>query len=384
MIITNGQTLKINLSSTGNIDYFVDIVEHTDSGATDSNVSGNITSSGNTSLVSGTSGVQKQVVSASFINKSTTKISIKVTQNNGSSDIDRTASVSISFGESLVYNGSSQLWAVYRSNGSIKTQPEEIAVIDTKTIQVLKVGTATEAAGQYYSFSKDAGAPGAWSVGTPGLSGRQVLGSEAGAIALPAAGVGNWFIKSFNVSTSVACTAFLADFLWVNSGIVVTTTTAQTINSVSLPARDEDGTSNGKSINAALLVTTATTNASAIATITISYTNSDGVAGRTGTISSFPATAVIGTIVPFNLQSGDYGIRSIESITLGTTLAAGAVSLVLYRMLAMQTVPLANSAGNIAPQGTRIYDNTFGSPVILASATTATNLISQISLEMRS
>ncbi|HRK46451.1 MAG TPA: hypothetical protein PK324_12550, partial [Nocardioides sp.] len=66
----------------------------------------------------------------------------------------------------------------------------------------------------------------------------------------------------------------------------------------------------------------------------ISYTNSDGTAGRTGTIPSFPATAAAGTLVPFMLQAGDRGVRSIQSITLGTSLVSGTVHLLLLRHLA--------------------------------------------------
>jgi hypothetical protein len=131
----------------------------------------------------------------------------------------------------------------------------------------------------------------------------------------------------------------------VNSGLVVTTTTAQAITPVAIPARDTFDTANGDGVLAGFLVTTATTNAGAITNMTISYTNSAGVAGRTGTVTSFPATAVIGSFIPVNLQAGDKGIQSVQSVTFGTSLAAGAVSLVLYRVvrqvgiLAAYTIP---------------------------------------------
>ena len=55
------------------------------------------------------------------------------------------------------------------------------------------MGTPHEAAGQYYCFAKDAGAPGAWSPGTPGVNGRNTngtLSADAGCISagIPDAG----------------------------------------------------------------------------------------------------------------------------------------------------------------------------------------------------
>jgi hypothetical protein len=129
----------------------------------------------------------------------------------------------------------------------------------------------------------------------------------------------------------------LCDRLWDNSGIVVTTITAQTINSVAWPARDRNATINGDGVQIGLEVVTATTNAAAITNMTISYTNSAGVAGRIGTIfpiNGFPPTATPGSFSVFDLQAGDFGVRSVQSISLGTSLLTGAVSLVAFRPLA--------------------------------------------------
>lgn len=109
-----------------------------------------------------------------------------------------------------------------------------------------------------------------------------------------------------------------------------------------------------------------------------------GVAGRTGTFSALagyqaPATPVIGTWMPFQLAAGDTGIRSVQSVTLGTSYVAGALSLVLYRPLAVVGNPVANigSLGTSPPlassvPGVRLYNDTcmwliYGG----ASATTA-------------
>ena len=247
---------------------------------------------------------------------------------------------------------------------------------------IFKVGTATEAAGQYYCFAKDNGAPGAWLPGTPGLNGRNTngtLSADAGCISAGTPSSGANYIRDISISASVAGTFILADVLWVNSGLVVTTTTAQAITQPTLPARDNLGTTNGYGIGAGLLVTTATTNAAVINNITLQYTNSDGVAGRTGRMS-YPATAVIGTFVPFQLAQGDIGIRSIQSITLGTTLTAGAISLIAFNFLATVPVTVAN-IGSIAFQrklDLKLNNGHCLLPFWLASNTTATNLTGTI------
>ena len=264
-------------------------------------------------------------------------------------------------------------------SGRLKTQNTGLSEITGDSRVIFKVGTALEAAGQYYCFAKDGGAPGAWSPGTPGINGRNTDGTTAadlGCITVGNPTSGAWYVRDFNISASQAGMFILADVLWVNTGLVVTTTTAQAITQPTLPLRDNLGTSNGHGIGAGILVTTATTNASPVTTITISYTNSTGTAGRTGTISSFPATAVIGTFVPFQLQAGDVGVRSIQSITLGTTLTAGAISLIAFNFLGTSPVTIAN-VGSIAFQkqlDLRIQNGHCLLPFWLASNTTATNL----------
>ena len=268
-------------------------------------------------------------------------------------------------------------------SGRLKTQNTGLSEITGSSRSLFKVGTAIEAAGQYYCFAKDAGAPGAWSPGTPGINGRNTNGTTAadlGCITVGNPSSGAWYIRDFNIAASQVGQFILADVLWVNTGLVVTTTTAQAITQPTLPLRDNLGTSNGFGVGAGILVTTATTNAAAIANITLSYTNSEGVAGKTATISSFPATAVIGTFVPFQLAQGDIGVRSIQSITLGTTLTAGAISLIAFNFLATVPVAVAN-IGSIAFQrklDLKLNDGHCLLPFWLASNTIATNLTGTI------
>ncbi len=263
-------------------------------------------------------------------------------------------------------------------SGRLKTQNTGLSEITGSSRALFKVGTPHEAAGQYYCFAKDAGAPGAWSPGTPGVNGRNTDGNtvaDLGCITVGKPESGAWYVRDFNIAASQPGQFILADVLWVNTGLVVTTTTAQAITQPTLPLRDNSGSSNGHGIGAGLLVTTATTNAAVINNITLQYTNSNGVAGRTGTMS-YPATAVAGTFVPFQLAAGDVGVRSIQSITLGATLTAGAISLIAFNFLGTCPVTIAN-VGSIAFQkqlDLRIENGHCLLPFWLASNTTAINL----------
>lgn len=269
--------------------------------------------------------------------------------------------------------------SVFDSAGREKTQNTGDNELLGDTRSIFKIGTANEAAGQYYSHSKDSGLPGAWAIGAPGVNGRNTDGTTAGdngCISIGNAGAGNWYLRDLNIAATVVGQFNLYDFLWINSGLAVTTTTAQSITQPTLPSRDNNGSSNGLGVNAAILVATATTNAGVVTNTTISYTNSDGTAGRIGTISSFPATAVAGTFVPFQLQAGDRGIRSIQSITLGTSYGGGAISLLCFNPVASASI-LIGSTGSLAyPKrlDLRLYNGHCLIPVWLASSTTAVTI----------
>ena len=369
-------TLELTTTVAGNIHYqvgYTDITTSTVTNPTDS--VGIITTATTTTILSApASSTTRRVQYLNVYNNGVTNV---ITLKKDISSVDNILiKVTLQNGETLrIVNDKVE---TLDPSGRVKLQNQGDTDIQGDSRVIFKVGTAPEAAGQYYCFAKDGGAPGAWSPGTPGINGRNTngtLSADAGCISADTPSSGANYIRDISISASVAGTFILADVLWVNSGLVVTTTTAQTITQPTLPARDNLGTTNGYGVGAGLLVTTATTNAAVINNITLQYTNSDGVAGRTGTMS-YPATAVIGTFVPFQLAQGDIGIRSIQSITLGTTLTAGAVSLICLNFLAISPVPLAN-VGSLAFQrklDLKLNNEHCLLPFWLASATTATNL----------
>lgn len=283
-------------------------------------------------------------------------------------------------GENMIF-GEEGRWAHRDANGA-EYPPAGKGAYDGYPVVFMKTGTAADTVGYWYCTSKDAGFPGAWAPGTPGINGRVTDGTTSGdfgSIPIKNPAVGANYLTELTMGASINHSHLFFDVLWVNSGIAVTTTTAQSITTPTLPARDVNGTTNGEGCMIALLTTTANTNAAVISNSTVSYTNSGGTAGRTATLtaiagSQIPATPVIGTIVWFNLQAGDKGVQSIQSITLATSLGAGAVSLMICRDLANIGTSLVNVqfTRKLSEPGVRLYNGTCMLHCVLASATTAT------------
>lgn len=124
----------------------------------------------------------------------------------------------------------------------------------------------------------------------------------------------------------------LADKLWHNGNISATSTSAQLITTPTWPARDINGATTGEGL--CIGVEISGTMGAATPTITVSYTNTASVAGRTATnIRTTGSGDVIGRFYDFALQAGDTGVKSIESITLGTSWVSGTMNLVVYRPL---------------------------------------------------
>lgn len=244
----------------------------------------------------------------------------------------------------------------------------------------LKVGATMEAAGVFYSPFYVTGRPGAATAPSPGLNGA-ALTTYAGQIPFTNPGAGNSYLARLEASASVAGKLLLCDRLWHNSGYTVTTTTAQNTTHPGLPARDANGATSGDGVMLGIEVSTATTNAGAITNMTASYTDQGGTAGATATIASFPITATLGTFIPFNLAAGDTGVRSVQSLTLGTSLVTGVVHLVQYRILASVSCPVANvgfAVDALTAGFPRLYDNTVPFLLWLPSATTAVTIAGQM------
>jgi hypothetical protein len=197
-----------------------------------------------------------------------------------------------------------------------------------------KAVSGTLAAGRPYSYFYTAGVPGAAVAPTPGISGA-ALTSYLGQLPFTNPGSGTSYLARFvGVASGQGGQLILADRLWHNSGITITSTTSQTVNSVAFPARDQDGSTDGKGVLLGVEVSTAT--GAGTPTITIDYTNSAGTGSKTGTnIFNTAATSPIGTFYPIGLAAGDVGVRSVQSLTLSATWTSGTIHLVAYRVIAV-------------------------------------------------
>lgn len=326
------------------------------------------------------SGVQRNIKHLNITNDHASVACVITVEHTDGTTAEELISVTLLSGENMVL-GEDGRWTHYDANGAVYP-PAGKGAYDGYPAVFMKSGTAADTIGYWYCTSKDAGFPGAWSPGTPGINGRVTDGTTSGdfgSIPIKNPATGSNYLTELTMGASVNHSHLFFDVLWVNSGIVVTTTTAQSITTPTLPARDVNGTTNGEGCMIAMLTTTANTNAAVISNSTVSYTNSDGTSGRTATLtaiagSQIPATPVVGTIVWFNLQAGDRGVRSIESITLGTSLGAGAVSLMICRDLANIGTSLVNVqfTRKLSEPGVRLYNGTCMLHCVLASATTAT------------
>jgi len=394
VLSTVNDQLELVTSSSATIDFYIAVAQITSSSITIDSTQGSISSATTTTIIgSPSSGEQIQVKLLTITNKhATSSCNITLQKDVSGADFVIGGTYTLAHGESLKVTQDGT-FTVYDSQGREKKASTDVIGYTGMPFQFYKIGSAAEAVGQWYGWAKDSGFPGAWSPGAPGVNGWWTDASQASNAANPAGATqagcpqlpnpasGSYYLVPPKITTSTGHLVQLVDLLWYNTGIVVTTTTAQAITmpATSIPARDLNGSTNGEGWNAAIYVTTATTNAGAITNTTLSYTNSDGTAGKTATISSFPATAVAGTFVPLQLATGDRGIRSIQSITLGTTYGGGAISIVLYRNLYSIANPVANVGGigdTYVTNGTgvRIYNGTAQWWVYRASATTATTM----------
>jgi len=127
----------------------------------------------------------------------------------------------------------------------------------------------------------------------------------------------------------------LCDRLWHNSGIGITTLTEQVFtSSAQIPARDVNGANAGVGVLAAVEVSSLV--GAGTPTLTLKYTNQDGVADKTA-VNIIPtvAASIAGTFYPISLANGDTGIQKAQSLTLSATWTSGTIHVVLYRVLAI-------------------------------------------------
>ncbi len=377
ILAATNEAVELVSSSTSALHVVASWVDITSSAFTPDATETTISSATDTTIVAApASSTQRQVKEITIRNAGAAANVVTVQKDVAGTEYEITPDVTLAAGEALCY-GDQAGWYVLDAYGRRKATASEVAGVAGRASSFLKVGTATEAAGVLFSHRASTGFPGAWTLGTPGVNGENMDNTFGGCLPFTNAGSGGIYLTGLTATMSVTGGVWLVDLLWYNTGLTVTTTTAQTFTTPTFPARDVNGSTNGEGVEFGIMVTTATTNAGAITNTTASYTDSDGNTGATATISSFPATAVAGTVVPFQLAAGDKGVRAIASVTLGTTYGGGAISIIAFRRIAFVPIPVINTgqaAMFASNPGVRLYDGSCLHLWQLPTATTATTV----------
>lgn len=221
---------------------------------------------------------------------------------------------------------------------AITTHDGLVAAVAAAQLRGFFKPTATTVAGFTYTHWRNAGTPGA-GAGSPTASGRTLDRTSAGSLDCPAAS-GTSYLASFSGKCTAIGALTLADRLVETGALSMIVTTAQTVNSVALPARATGATD----VELWLEVHSAG-GTTASATVTASYTNQSGQSGRTATLTGgIPASGTpANRTYRMSLQAGDTGVQSVQSVTLGTsTGTAGVLGVTLRRSLVMGVVASAN------------------------------------------
>jgi hypothetical protein len=199
-----------------------------------------------------------------------------------------------------------------------------------------KVSMTSKAAGYFQSLWTAAGLPTAGAA-AGSVAGNAPSSSTIGALGFvnPTGGALTYLTKVSN-AMQTAGTLILYDRLVHTSALSGILATAQTVNSAALTR-----STSGEDVQLFLEWYTAT-GATAV-TVTCSYTNSDGVAGRTSIATTVAASPVAGMMLPLPLQAGDKGVRSVQTVTLSaTTGGAGNFGITLAKRIAEMPILIAS------------------------------------------
>ncbi len=206
--------------------------------------------------------------------------------------------------------------------------------------QILTVKNISGTSGRLSSSWLSAGEPGPGVAPTTSVS---CTSATTGAIPFVNAGTGKLLITRVigtpSSNATFAGTVMLYDRLNHSGGLSGTSTSAQTTN---LPTAALTRYTEGDGVMAAIEIYTAV--GGTATTLTASYTNQDGTAGRTSQSINFGSTgndnAQALRFFPLPLQSGDSGVKSVESVTLAaSTGTVGNFGVVLYKPLHYLEVP---------------------------------------------
>ena len=233
-----------------------------------------------------------------------------------------------------------------------------------------KVSMTAKAAGTFQSLWTAAGLP---TAGANPASLAMVIPTSATAGALPFVNpaTGLSYISKISSSQQTIGTLILYDRIAHSSGLNGTLTTAQAVNGADLTRH-----TTGEDVELFLEVYTAT--GATASSVTISYTNSAGVAGRKTPAVAMQVTPVVGQMLPIPLQAGDTGIRSVQSVTLSaSTATAGNFGITLVKRIAEIPITVAGTGVVLDPfaLGFPEIENNACLSFMVVTSTTSTGFI---------
>ena len=197
----------------------------------------------------------------------------------------------------------------------------------------------TSVAAFWYRLWAGAGFPGAGSEPSPALQGAVPTKNTDGALPInnpisPA----TLHILTFGAGGPALGSLMIYDRIWHVGGINLNVNTLQSFTGILAPTRHSNGIGN------LLLIEITTVSGSTTTTITVKYTNTDDVADRSATVILPAAAQPINRCWFLGLQSGDKGVKSVQSIQLSAvTGAAGVANLVMFNSAEIAVVPWAAS-----------------------------------------
>lgn len=262
---------------------------------------------------------------------------------------------------------------------------------DTNIGKIITYGFAkvapqsAEGTGVWATLWKGTGRPGAGA--DPATTPGTVYTSDdsavtAGAIQFGDRSTDQKYLYKFGAVASQNCSLMLYDRLSGVSGLLTTTTGSKTASTGALDRYT--GTAADK--NQVWIEFTAATNTTAPILNLNSYTTADGSTAQAGGSVTMPATVTdIGTLMQMPLDATKTGVRSVETINVGTASAStGTFNLLIIRPLAIipliATVPNEVNYLDQIMTLPRIYDNATLGLALLASTTTAVTCAGQVSI----
>jgi len=212
----------------------------------------------------------------------------------------------------------------------------------------------------------------------------------------PSGGASKYLLTFGFTSAQTINIGLLVDLLSAAGNISANSTSAQTVNSTAITRNytPQAGATPGPGVMMSFDVTTAL--GSTASNLTVTYTNQSGTASRTTGSLAMTASAIAQRLQPAGfgptaqLQSGDYGVQSVQTVTFSAAMGAGVVALNLFFPLAFVPGVAANAwierdstvqidgvtqlvtdgSGNCGCLNLYIFPNTTSSGLIVASMRT--------------